>query len=107
MKSIISGNNILIAFIVLLVYSFILVQFIVPVQAELDTGYDSRFSTMTFAVDNNNIYFYDTQQGVIYIYSQRGDFRRAYRLNKLGDRMSFMSAGTTKKMLEEIGDTEE
>jgi len=53
---------------------------------------DEKKPSIDFDVDGGNLYFFDRSNNTVYIYSSRGEFRRAYKLETPGLRMQTISA---------------
>ncbi len=47
--------------------------------------------SLTFSVDGGNIYFYDSNTKTVYVYSVRGDFRKAFSVNSMGENLKQLS----------------
>ena len=43
---------------------------------------------VSFNVDGGNMYFFDHATNIVYIYSIRGEFRKAYRIDTLGSKLA-------------------
>ena len=66
-----------------------------------DDNVSKTSSTFTYCVDGGNMYFYDPTEQIIYIYSTRGEFRRAYELETLGMRLKSIHSSEIRKMIAE------
>ncbi|MBU1864365.1 MAG: hypothetical protein KKH94_11935 [Candidatus Omnitrophica bacterium] len=60
---------------------------------------------LTFSTDSGNMYFYNEKNQTIYIYSSRGEFRRAFQLEKLGGRLKSLTSAEIRMILQDTQDT--
>jgi len=65
-----------------------------------DNDFSNKDSLLTFCVDGGKMYFYDPRSKKIYIYSTRGEFQRAYEIDKLGMRLKSISSSEIREILE-------
>jgi hypothetical protein len=61
---------------------------------------DKKTDFLDFYVDGGNLYFFEPETNTVYIYSSRGEFRRAYVLEKPGLRMKSLSTSEIRELIE-------
>lgn len=61
---------------------------------------DAKSRNIDFAVDGANLYFFDADSKMLYIYTTRGEFRKAYEITKLGARLEQLSSAQMRELIE-------
>jgi len=52
---------------------------------------------LSFNVDGGNMYFFDHVTRTVYVYTVRGEFRKAYKIDALGSKLSQVSSSQIRQ----------
>ena len=72
------------------------------VNVNLVTAYGKEEKSLNgavdFVVDGGNMYLFDRSDDIIYIYSSRGEFRRAFYIENMGERLQTLRANELRNL---------